>query len=1237
MHCPWCSALNRDSAAFCRHCGRLLLSACPRCGSAADADASFCDTCGAPLSPRAWTGAALLPPAAAAVAAQVAPKAPAPPAIAPLPSAPDVQLERFIPRELLGKLKDARQLGTMAGERRIVTMLFCDLKGSTAFAGQLDPEEWSEIVNGAFERMVRPVYRYEGTVARLMGDGLLAFFGAPIAHEDDPRRAVLAGLEIAAGMAEFRATLPSHANDLDVRVGINTGLVVVGAVGSDLRLEYSALGDAINVAARMEQTATPGTVQITEDTLRLVAGQFDVEPLGGIEVKGKSLPLTAYRVLRRRAGSATRRLQTAFHSPLVNRVREWDTLRRSFDGLSGGRGSIVFLSGEAGLGKTRLIEEALERLAAESPGSRVMVASAYSYETDLPYGLVLRLLRGVLGVMPGDAPEVIRSRIDGALDPGDDEARGMMYALFGIGGAGAHEPAGEAFATRLIACATAFWQRQAAAGPLIVALDDLQWADASSTNLLAHLFGLAETEPVLFLCALRRERRSHGWRLKEAAEGDYHHRFAEAALYPLTDGESRLLLEGLLGDADLPERLPVVILEKAEGNPLFVEEVVHNLIERGHLQREGDGAPWTVRVAVESIELPDSLQALLTARIDRLDEAARRTLQVASVIGRVFARSPLAALVDEPERLDNQLLELQRMELIRETARVPEPQYTFHHTLTHEATYNTILLRQRRALHRRAAEVIEQLHGDGTLAVAPILAHHYLEGNAPDRALPYLVAAADAALRLNATDEAIAHYERALPIALGAAEASEQIAALYTCRGRALELQSRFSEANASYEDLERLAHERDDRRLELAALIAQGKLRANVTPFFDAAAGRALMERALALAETLGDRAAEVRILWNLLNVDRFDFNTSDRAVANGERALAIARELELTEETAYLLNDLGQLYGTLGQLEQGRVLLAEAQTYWRALDNQPMLADSLSAFAVWTAISGNLPAALAATEEALAVATRIGNVWGQAFAGGTRGLVLGYLGRFGEGIEGLYRGIEQARESGFVGGQMLARAFLATILQELARPDEVLELARAGLEIGRAQLPQFAAMCLGRLAMGLLSQGDLAGAAAALDDPLANLERQLMYAEYDVYIARLEYALAAGDYSRALALADSTAAHWSARGARLWLPGVAVYRARALLALGRPVEARDQLREAAATTRALGVRAALWSVLWLLAEVEAKLGDGETADNLRSEARNELRFVLDNLWPDDYVASFRTRPEVMAVLAGS
>src|SRR4029453_8801197 len=259
---------------------------------------------------------------------------------------PDTHLEPYLPKELLAKLEAARAGRAMEGERRTVTMLFCDVKGSTAMAETLDPEDWAEIMNGAFERLIAPVYRYEGTLARLMGDAIFAFFGAPIAHEDDPQRAVWAGLDIVSGIAGYKEQVRAERGlDLDVRVGINTGPVMVGQVGSDLRLEYTAMGDAVNVAARMEQTAEPGTVQITAETHRLVEPLFDFEARGGVGVKGKAAPVSAVRVLGRRAGVTEARSLRG--SPLVGREREMEQLRDAIQEAQSGGGGAVRLAREA--------------------------------------------------------------------------------------------------------------------------------------------------------------------------------------------------------------------------------------------------------------------------------------------------------------------------------------------------------------------------------------------------------------------------------------------------------------------------------------------------------------------------------------------------------------------------------------------------------------------------------------------------------------------------------------------------------------------------------------------------------------------------------------------------------------------------------------------------------------------------------------------------------------------------
>jgi class 3 adenylate cyclase len=403
MICPRCTMTNRQGAIYCRRCGQLLASTCPRCHADVLSDADFRDQCGLGLTPNAqfiWSSGQ---PAQAREAdepvgvaapheqpAAITPK-PLPAAKRPRqtsePAEPGLAqyLQQFIPKELISKLEVARASGGMVGERRVVTMLFCDVKGSTAAAESLDPEEWSEIINPSFEYMIRPVYKFEGTVARLMGDGILAFFGAPIAHEDDPQRAVRAGLEIANGFAPYREQVQaSWGINLNVRVGINTGLVLVGEVGSDLQMEYTALGDAINLAARMEQTAQQGTVQIAENTYRRVANLFEFEDLGLVEIKGKDEPIHTYRPLWSKAQRIRVRGAAELQAPLIGRGSEWSALSTAADAAARGVGQIVFLIGEAGLGKSRLIQELQKREGPAEPRCEWYETTSLSYETSQP-------------------------------------------------------------------------------------------------------------------------------------------------------------------------------------------------------------------------------------------------------------------------------------------------------------------------------------------------------------------------------------------------------------------------------------------------------------------------------------------------------------------------------------------------------------------------------------------------------------------------------------------------------------------------------------------------------------------------------------------------------------------------------------------------------------------------------------------------------------------------------------
>ena len=329
---------------------------------------------------------------------------------------PEEGLRKLIPRELLSKLESAASTGAMQGERRTVTMLFCDVQGSTTAAEQLDPEEWAEIMNGAFEHLIAPVYRYEGTLARLMGDAILAFFGAPIGHEDDPERAVRAGLEIIEAIGPYcNEVSRKWGVSFDVRVGINTGLVVVGAVGSDMRVEYTAMGDAVNVAARMEQTAAPGTVQISESTRALVSKLFEFESLGAMEVKGRSEPVEAHRVVKSLPRPEKTRGIEGLDAAMVGRTEELARITESLETVIGGQGRVVSVQGEAGLGKSRLVAEAKSALTSDADALTWVTGTSLSYETNVPLAPVQRLMRQVVGAASDADAATLWQAIDGTV------------------------------------------------------------------------------------------------------------------------------------------------------------------------------------------------------------------------------------------------------------------------------------------------------------------------------------------------------------------------------------------------------------------------------------------------------------------------------------------------------------------------------------------------------------------------------------------------------------------------------------------------------------------------------------------------------------------------------------------------------------------------------------------------------------------------------------------------------
>jgi class 3 adenylate cyclase/tetratricopeptide (TPR) repeat protein len=696
----------------------------------------------------------------------------------------------------------------MEGERRTVTMLFADIQDSTATAEQLDPEDWAEIINGAFERLIAPIYRYEGTLAQLRGDAVLAFFGAPIAHEDDPVRALRAGLEIVAAMAEYgdmverRWGVPAH-----VRVGINTGLVVVGAMGSDLRVEYSALGDAINVAARMEQTADSDTVRVSERTLALTNGLFEAEELGPVVVKGKSDPVPSYRVVR--YVGARRHVD---ETPIVGRKVEMAELDQLRSRLMGGTGFITSVIGEAGVGKSRLLveleqrtndAEAVSHRFDESGSLNWLAGWSRSYDSGHPFSTIGEMFSR-WWFSDGSAPAFERVQeaveAEGVDDP--DMAAYLAYisetplpdSIAGF--IGALET--QVLNTKVNEAAIAYLTAVSTRRPTFVVLEDLHWSDDPSLALVENIMGLTETHSLGLVVAMRPYREEPPWRIHEVAERDHHHRYVNLMLDPLDLAESTALLETLLANQNLSPEARQGILARSEGNPLYIEQFVRSLqeLDTGQLQEGG---------------VPSSLTGLLTARLDRLDEQTRYLVQMASVIGSVIDRATLSALVDMP-RIDNEVTDLLRRGILIETPGI-RGSLGFRHALIQEAAYETILRRTRRELHHRVADHL--IANDGEVQD---IARHLVASGHLDEAYPFLIDAGVRATRSMALADAIDLLTTAVANTPDDA-VPELIMQAHDTLGEAYSLIPDLSQAAASYQRMFEFGESNERPQAQVTAL----------------------------------------------------------------------------------------------------------------------------------------------------------------------------------------------------------------------------------------------------------------------------------------------------------------------------------------------------------------------------------------------------------------------------------
>jgi class 3 adenylate cyclase/tetratricopeptide (TPR) repeat protein len=702
MHCPRCQHIPPADAEFCPECGARLGLVCVHCAAENDAGHSFCKKCGQSLAGG--------------------------------PTAPHA----YTPPHLAQKILTRRS--AIEGERKQVTVLFCDLFDSTTLAEQLGPEAMHSLLNHFFELTLAEIHQYEGTINQFLGDGFMALFGAPLAYEDHARRAVLAALGIRRALGERHA---DFGVELAVRMGLNTGPVVVGKIGDNLRMDYTAIGDTTNVAARLQQLAEPGMILASESTRRLAQGYVRFETLDPLHLKGKAMPVPAFRVLgpgpRR---SPLDRVGERALSPFVGRGAELDSLDRVLERAEQGRGQIASIVGEPGMGKSRLLLEFRQRLAGRP--ITFLEGRCLSYGSSIPYLLILDVLRNTCGVAETDTPDTTAGKVRAGLDDvGMDADAAVPYLLHLLGvkeGADSLPTLGpEVIQARTFEILRELTLRGSRRRPIIFALEDLHWIDRSSEEFLAWLAASVPEMPFLLLSTYRSGYQPP-WMATPGA--------ALITLEPLSRRDSLTVIESLLETSILSAPFAESILGKAEGNPFFLEELARAVAGQGGV------AP--------TLAIPDTIQGVMAARIDRLSDDAKRLLQMTSVLGREFSARLLSRLWEGPGAFEPHLYQLVRQEFLREQPGTVEPAYLFGHALMQESVYASLLEARRRDYHLAAGIGLESLYAGRLYEAAELLAYHFGRSTDAARAVDYAIMAAEKAQRGWANSDALAHFDAAL-------------------------------------------------------------------------------------------------------------------------------------------------------------------------------------------------------------------------------------------------------------------------------------------------------------------------------------------------------------------------------------------------------------------------------------------------------------------------------------------
>ncbi len=1153
MQCPSCQRENPSDARFCNGCGQALAQSCASCGRENPPDAAFCAGCGSRLGGDDPPG----PASDEQVPAERDPRA-------------------YTPQHLADRILRTRS--ALEGERKHVAVLFCDLVDSTPLAERLGAEDMHGVMDRCFAIILDHVHRYEGTVNQFLGDGVMALFGAPLALEDAPRRAVTAALAVQRELDRFSDELQRERGvEFRMRIGIHSGPVVVGRIGDDLRMDYTAVGDTTNLAARLQGLAPPGGVLISEDTESLVEGWFELEDAGLLDVKGKTEPVHAFRVLGERGGVLGRveaRAQSGL-TPLVGREHELAALERAFDQASHGQGQAVFLVGEAGIGKSRLRYEFQKRL--EGRPHAWLEGRCMAYARDFPFHPLVDAIRREVGLEEGDDDEAALQKLaeHEASEGGDlDWTLPFIRLLLSLPSGDEQVDALDAATRRseTFRAICARFKRRSEVRPLVLVIEDIHWIDRASEDFLRYMIDSLPGGRCLLILTHR-----PGY---EQPFGDrsYHLRLA---LQPLSEIETGHMAEKVLEASDVPTKLRRIVASRAEGNPFFVEEVLQSLVEDG-LLRVCEGRA-EVAADLDDLDVPESIHDILMARLDRLPDEPKRALQVGAVIGREFALRLLGRIVEAGDRLGPMIDELRAVELIYEKAAHPELAYMFKHALTRDVAYESVLESRRRALHRGVGRAIEELYADRLAEHVEQLAHHFGAAEEWEKAFAYRVQAAKKAAEAFANEAAVEHVRIALEIAdqMGEAVGLETRRELEELRGNAAASMSDFVTSGGAFLRAAELAADPVHQALN------HGRAAHSFFWGHDYPQLVQAIEECSRISQEHGIRdgkamAASMRAFYHAILGEW------------KEELQQISDALEIDPvhpEVAIVMRYVqGESAEWSGHYERALQLQTHAIEIARA-HSMP----GLSLPAHWFRAKalcclGRYGEALAAMNEGFEVAARIGDRHQTCRMLNTIGWMHAEIGAHERASEYNQRSIDEA-------SKMLDLGFVMGIPE--IHSNACINLAHNWLALGH---PDTADEALGPVREDLQTDGD-----------------PWMRWRYSLHLADVEarLALTRGRHEAALETVEGELRGGRQRRAPKIVARALELRGRILLCMDRREEAEQSLREAHAEAEAVGYPPAGWRALALLGEAAERNGDEAEARRLRESARERIRTRAESI-PD-------------------